>query len=509
MKTRNNIMTKKYLYYLLFALGGLLLGWLLFGSPTGGAHSGHSHIAEGDTADAWICSMHPQIVMDKQGKCPICAMDLIPRKTSGGGEELDPSAIQLSEEAMALANVHTTRVSLESPAKSIRLYGKIVPDERGLQSQTAHVSGRIEKLNIKFTGETVREGQTLATIYSPELLTAQQELLQAVAMQQPQLVQAAREKLQLWHITSQQIDHILQSKQPSAFVEIKATTSGVVTDRRVNQGDYVAQGAVLFDIANLSRLWAVFDAFEGDLSFLSVGDSIGFKLTAYPGRKYSGKISFIDPMINPSTRTARVRVNIANSGMELKPEMYAMAEVQAKLRENPSAIIIPQTAVLWTGKRSVVYVRQRDASMPTFLMREVELGPSLGGAYVVLDGLSEGEEVVTSGVFALDASAQLEGKKSMMNVVPDSENSKEIKFGVRGSCGMCKDLIEKTALDIYGVEDARWSKDEQMLYLRLNTAVASEQAVSKAIAKIGYDTEYHKAESSVFDQLPGCCKYDR
>lgn len=547
MKNIYDIIRKKSVLYPLFVVLGLFLGWLLFGTSSEASHEGHNHAteqtqgAEENESGIWTCSMHPQIRMDKPGKCPICAMDLIPLKktASAGDAAVDPSAIQLSEEAMALADVQTSRVSRENPVKKIRLYGKITPDERSLQSQTAYVGGRIEKLNVEFTGEAVRAGQNLATIYSPELFTAQQELLQALNMQQPQLVQAAREKLRLWNMTDAQINAVQQSGKASPTVEIKANTSGIVTAKRVNRGDYVSQGAVLFDIANLSHVWAMFDAFEVDLPFLSKGDQIGFTLPSFPGKKFTGKISFIDPIINPTTRTARVRVDVVNPKQEMKPEMYATAEVDAPLKGYKDLIVIPQTAVLWTGKRSIVYVRQADTSSPAFLMRQIELGPSLGGAYVVMSGLTDGEEVVTNGVFSIDASAQLEGKSSMMNqgekapmqmeghathqMAGMSMNMdmgghaatkeaakptvKHAMFTVNGLCDMCKARIEKAALSVNGVQSAHWDKEKQMVHLNFDPSKTSEDAIMKAIAKVGHDTEKYKAADSVYNQLPGCCKY--
>lgn len=508
MKNIVSVMKSKPIGYVLCALGGILLGWLLFSGR--GAHKGGDAATE-QTAEptAWICSMHPQIVMESQGKCPLCAMDLIPRQTTSATDEaISPEAVQMSAEALALANVQTTVVSRQMPTKSIRLYGKIVPDERALQSQTAHISGRIERLHIDFTGEAVRAGQTLATIYSPELLTAQQELLQASAIGQPHLLQAAREKLRLWHLTTGQIDGILASGVPSPLVDIKATSSGVVTAKRVSRGDYVTQGSVLLDIANLSRVWAVFDAFEADLPFLRVGDVVRFTLAAYPGREYSGKVAFVDPVLNPGTRTARIRVDVANERQELKPEMYAMAEVQAQMRgEYANAIVVPQTAVLWTGKRSIVYVRHGGGTTPAFLMREVVLGPSLGGAYVVLEGLDEGEEVVTNGVFAIDASAQLEGKTSMMNSVSIPSDAEQIVLHAAGACGMCKERIEQAACSVVGVYSAEWNDEEQQVAVRYDSRRASKDAISKAIAKSGHDTDLHKADDAVYEALPGCCQY--
>jgi Cu(I)/Ag(I) efflux system membrane fusion protein len=421
----NEILKKGSWRYLLILLAGLTLGWFFF-HPS--SHNDKTEISTNEGSykhkrTVWTCSMHPQIRMDKPGKCPICGMDLIPLKDSGSAEDssatIDPNAIQLSEEALALANVQTSIVSRENPVKDLRLYGKIQADERLMQSQTANVNGRIERLWINYTGESVRKGQTIVSLYSPELYTAQQELLQTNRMgnsqQKTYLLDAAREKLRLWNFTNQQIAAIERSEKASPIMGIKATSSGKVIARQVSKGDYINQGAVLFQIADLSRVWAVFQAYEGDLPFLKQGNNVDFTLQAIPGKLFSGRISFIDPIINPSTHTGGVRVEINNRDGKFKPEMFVTGNVKASLGRNRSQLVIPQSAVLWTGKRSIVYVKTPGTSIPTFTMRKIELGPSLGNAYVVLSGLSSGEEIVTNGAFSIDASAQLDGKQSMMN----------------------------------------------------------------------------------------------
>jgi Cu(I)/Ag(I) efflux system membrane fusion protein len=408
----------RYIRYGLLLIAGVFIGWLLFGTK----HKNTDMDTEEKSPQIWTCSMHPQIRQDHPGKCPICAMDLIPLKTADTPDEpVDAETIRLSKEAAALANIQTTIVSSSNPVKEIRLYGTIQPNERLSHSQVSHLSGRIEKLYINFTGETIRQGQVIAGIYSPDLLNAQQELLEAKKLQssQPTLLAAAREKLRLWKMTDQQIAAIEQAGNTSPLVEIVATTGGVVLAKKVEQGDYVSTGTVLFDMADLSSVWAIFDVYEMDLPYLKIGDTVEYTLQALPGKTYSGKISFIDPVLDKTTRTAKIRVETPNPGLQLKPEMYANAVVKASLRpqtgETSSAIVIPKTAVLWTGKRSIVYVKQPDSNMPAFKLREIELGSSLGDAYVVLSGIEDGDEIVTNGAFTIDASAQLEGKSSMMN----------------------------------------------------------------------------------------------
>jgi Cu(I)/Ag(I) efflux system membrane fusion protein len=412
MKT---IFLNKYVRYGLLILVGLFLGWLFFHSP-GKAEEEQNHSAEKNKNEIWTCAMHPQIHLDHSGKCPICGMDLILLNQSAG-VKIDSNAVHFSKEAAELANVSTSIVSRQQPTKEVRLYGKVQADERRLQNQVAHIGGRIDKLFVNFTGEPVQEGQLLALIYSPELVTAQQELLEAAKSKatQPEIYEAARQKLQQWMLTERQIAQIESSGRVKTNFEIYSNTSGIVTAKRVNTGDYVSQGAVLFDVANLSSVWVLFDAYESDLPFLKVGNMISFNLQALPGKNFSATVRFIDPVIDPVNRVAKVRVEIGNTGGKLKPEMFATGLVKANLNEFRDKLVIPRSAVLWTGKRSVVYVKQPETEELNFKMREIEIGPMLGNSYVVLSGLKEGEEIVTDGTFSVDAAAQLAGKPNMMN----------------------------------------------------------------------------------------------
>ncbi|MEC4114194.1 efflux RND transporter periplasmic adaptor subunit [Myroides pelagicus] len=527
METIKNIFRNNLVKYSSVLLVGLLLGWLVFGSAATHQHNG-DEAPTTQAATVWTCSMHPQIKMDKPGKCPLCAMDLIPLKATDSGDDvIDDNAIQMSKQAIALANIQTTRVSSEEPIKDIQLYGTIQVDERLQQSQTSHVNGRIERLYVNFTGESVRQGQLIASIYSPDLLTAQQELLEAVKLKdfQPLLVDAAKEKLRLWKMSDSQINNILSSKKVSPYVNVYANTSGIVVAKNVNEGDYISQGTVLYSVSNLSKVWAVFDAYEQDLPFLKVGDQLSYTLQSLPGEIYTGKISFINPIIDATTRTAKVRVETNNKDQKLKPEMYANARVKAPMKQYNNEIIIPKSAVLWTGKRSIIYVKQPNTTTPAFKLREVELGPSLGDSYVVMTGLNSGEEIVTNGVFTVDASAQLEGKTSMMNNDgagavtghaghADHNTTTQAKadhamFKVSGNCGLCKERIEDAAKTVAGVLSVDWVVDTKELHLNYDKKKTTKQAVSQAIAKVGHDTEFHKATEKDYVNLHSCCQYER
>jgi Cu(I)/Ag(I) efflux system membrane fusion protein len=404
----------KYALWGAILLSGFILGGLVF-------HRSHKEearqvqITQESKGTIWTCAMHPQIRMDHPGKCPICGMDLIPLEQSTA--TVNPDAIVMTEEGIKLAEVETSTVSRMNPIKNIRLYGKIQADERLIQTQPAHVPGRIDKLFLNFTGEEVKKGQAIAEIYSPELINAQEELLEALKMKelQPGILEAAKEKLRQWKLTDDQIANIETSKVPKKEFEIYSTVSGIVINKRVSTGDYVSLGAPLYEIADLSKVWALFDAYESDLPWIKKGDKITFTLQSQPGKEYSGSIEFIDPVIDPNTRVARVRLEIPNSQNTLKPEMFVTGIVNARLTSSGNSLVIPQSAVLWTGTRSVVYVKIPDTKEPSFIIREITLGPALSNSYVVLNGLKEGEEIVTNGTFSVDASAQLAGKPSMMN----------------------------------------------------------------------------------------------
>jgi Cu(I)/Ag(I) efflux system membrane fusion protein len=504
-----NIFSSKTLIYSLFLAGGLFLGWLIFHSPE--INPGKQEQAQASTVETiWTCSMHPQIRKTEAGMCPICGMELISLNQTSS--PVDSDAISFTKEAIALANVQTSIVSREEPVMDIRLYGKIQADERLLQSQVAHISGRIEKLLVNFTGEAVSKGQVLALVYSPELITAQQELLESATTKQsqPEIYEAAKERLRQWKLTESQISNIESTGKIQNTFELVSNTSGIVISRKINNGDYISRGSVLYEIADLSKVWVLFDAYESELGFLNKGDKLSFTVQSLPGKSFTGSIVFIDQVIDPLTRVAKVRAEINNQAGLLKPEMFATGNVSAKLEEYRDNFIIPRSAVLWTGKRSIVYVKLEDSEEPVFKIREVELGPILGNSYVVVSGLSEGEEIVTQGSFSVDAAAQLQGKSSMMNSdegqQASSETLTQVSISVLGKCGMCKDRIETAAKSVSGVSLAIWDSKTNMLSLEFDSRAKIDE-IHRVIAKAGHDTDKMKTEDSVYNSLPECCLY--
>jgi len=237
------------------------------------------------------------------------------------------------------------------------------------------------------------------------------------------LYQAVRNKLKLWKLSEKQIEQIEKSGQVKENFPVYANISGTVSEITVKAGDYIKQGSPLFKIANLSTVWAVFDAYENQVSLLKEGQKIEIVTKAYPDKKIDAKISFIDPVLNSATRTIEVRAVLQNPKGLLKPGMFVAGSLGLRSKMKDDMIIIPESAVLWTGERSIVYIKTNPDD-PTFEMREVTLGDMLNEGYIVLNGLENGDEIVTNGTFTVDASAQLKGKKSMMN-----EELRKVKTG--------------------------------------------------------------------------------
>ncbi|MDW3193017.1 MAG: efflux RND transporter periplasmic adaptor subunit [Cytophagales bacterium] len=393
---------------------GVFLGSVFFGGPGNSmAHEGHEYET---VAEVWTCSMHPQVREDGPGSCPFCGMDLIPL-SSNEQEAVNMDEIQMTEAAMMMASIQTVSVTKSEPTKQVYLPGKIEADERSIAKVTAHFDGRVERLYADFTGQYIRQGQRLATMYSPDLVTAQKELFEALKFKDsnPSFYEAAIQKLKLWELTESQIEAIVEKGEPQFYFDVHAPRSGTIMTRNVSKGEHVMDGSVLFEIANLNRLWVLFDAYESDLPWIRTGDSISFKVQSIPGQTFESVVTFIDPVVNKQTRTAAVRTEIRNIDNLLKPEMFVEGTVEAGLTMGEGAVLVPKSAILWTGKRAVAYVKRPNYSQPTFQFREVELGPDAGDYYVVNAGLEEDEEVAANGVFKIDAAAQLQGKTSMMN----------------------------------------------------------------------------------------------
>lgn len=412
----NAIEMKKTKHILILILGCVFFGGVIGWSLRSGDHQeenlSHSH----PESTEYTCSMHPQIRQNEPGSCPLCGMALIPVESTQS-DAGTAHQLKLTPEAVALSNISTTQVTSGIHHPQIALNGKVQVDETRISNISANYSGRIDQLLVTFTGHTVKKGDRLATIYSPELVSAQKELMEArkIKDQNPALYQAARNKLSQWRLTSTQIDQLEESETLQSSFDIISEVSGVVTQRNISVGDFVNKGTVLFEIMDLQKVWVLLDVYENDLSSIQLGDKIVFKANAYPGQTFEGTVSFIDPLLDPQSRTLKIRAEASNPGLLLKPEMFVTALLESGVQGDQESLTIPKSAVLWTGENSVVYVQVGDREHPAFEMREVDLGAAFDDRITVRSGLNRGEEVVSNGAFAVDAAAQLSGHYSMMN----------------------------------------------------------------------------------------------
>ena len=482
---------KKYIIYSSILLTGLLLGWIIF--RTSPDENGSKNESTSSTTDEiWTCSMHPQIRLPEPGDCPICGMDLIPLESN---DNSNPLVFEMTENAMKIANIQTTIVgNREINSNGLKLSGKIQADETNSASIVSHIAGRIEQLFISYTGEKVFSGQKIASIYSPKLITAQKELLEAYKVKEvnPRLYEATRNKLKYWKITNAQIENILSAQKVIESFNIYAGYSGIVLNKRVSVGDYLNEGEALFDIQNLNQLWAIFDVYESDLSNIQVGTIIKFKTPSLPNEMFTSTISFVDPIINPNTRTAGIRTTINNQNQKLKPEMFLEGTIIRKSTSETS-ILVPRSAVLWTGEKSVVYIKLPDLKMPSFEFREITLGEAVGENYVVKQGLKNGEEVVTNGAFVIDASAQLNNQSSMMNRNLLANNSNPTMSGLEDFTSLTSVEFKKqleVVLDGYLLVKNALVKDDPKM--------AVENAKNLIISIEKTDMKLLKGESHMF-----------
>jgi Cu(I)/Ag(I) efflux system membrane fusion protein len=407
----------------------ILLSCMLLQAPlllAAESDAGHKHDAE----TIWTCSMHPQIQLPESGQCPICFMDLIEvvRESAEGQSSL--RQISFDSRARKLAAVEVQAVRRGETKTEIRMVGKVDYDETRVSTITSWVNGRIDKLFVDYTGSQVDRGQPMVKVYSPELLTAQAELIQSsealkrtessgneiIRKTASRTLVASREKLRLLGLSDTQLAAIEQQGQPTDHITLTAPQSGIVIKKDVNEGMYVKTGSPIYTLADLGRVWVVLEAYESDIEGIRLGQQVRFSVESYPGTPFQGEVAYIDPLVNSATRTVRVRLNVDNGDAKLKPGMFVRAVSSANEAVDPGQrpLLIPASAPLVTGKRALVYVQKPDEP-GVYVGKEVVLGARQGDFYQVKHGLQEGELVVTRGNFKIDSAIQLQAGPSMMN----------------------------------------------------------------------------------------------
>ena len=475
------------------AIGGLLMGLLVSGG--GSEKTGAEPQEQAQEDVTYTCSMHPSVQSKEPGQCPICGMDLVP-VSSDGGDETSPVRVQLSKRAQELARVRTVPVKkLGDGGGELRLLGRIEQDETGVRTVTSWTAGRIDRLHVATTGEKVRAGQTIATLYSPEVYTAHRDLLQSLRQLKTlssgmafarssaeATVESSRQKLRLLGVSNQQITSMEKAEEPWTQINIRTRFGGTVVERLVNEGAYVQAGSGLYRVADLSRLWVQLDAYETDLPRLRLGQHVSLVVEAMPGEVFDGTIAFIDPVVDPAKRTARVRVEVPTEGV-LRPGMFVEAKVTGGRAVGEDApLVVPATAPLFLGRRSVVYVEVPDTERPTYEAREISLGTRAGDVYPIVDGLVEGERVVVHGAFAIDADLQIRGGDSLMTRDDDANRVEPIEVSSDFRDGLAP--IVRHYLDL----QSALADDD------LDTARVANTALSRAADEFAPDGPFDAAE---------------
>lgn len=407
-------------------------------TPTHAGHTPHDGVAS-----LWTCSMHPQVQSHQPGSCPICSMDLVPvaSESSSEGmffEDAAQGSIRLSLRAQHLAQIRTEEVKVRFiPGQTNRLLGRVVEDEDAQHVISAWVGGRIDTLWVSTTGAKVRRGQVLAKVYSPQVYTAHQDLLvakkqvvllkdasaHALASAVSQL-ESARQRLSLLGFKKAELARMESAKSPWTHTTIRSTTSGTVLQKMVRQGDYMKQGQALFKVGSLDSVWVELDAYESDLARIKLGQKVDLHVDAFPNTPRHGTVSFIDPVLDPNTRTTTLRVEVDNKDGVLKPGMHVGATMQQDVVRpgEPLPLVIPHTAPLFSGRTALVYVEQSaDKKGRIYKGKVVELGPRVGDVYLVRSGLRRGDRVVSHGAFVIDSDLQIRGGLSLLSRPDDMD----------------------------------------------------------------------------------------
>jgi Cu(I)/Ag(I) efflux system membrane fusion protein len=392
-------------------------------SVTGpGAAAAAATPASAQEVDHYTCSMHPSVKQQMPGKCPICGMDLIPVTKA----QQEQGVVVIDEGRRQLIGVRTDTV-IEAPMqRAFRAVGQVAYDESGMTDVTLKVGGFITKLFVSQTGQHVNKGQPLLLLYSPDLYGAEQDFLLATqsAVAAPSaagggpsrlemLGKAARQRLHLLGSSDAQIDDVAKKGVPSESVSVPSPASGFVIEKDVVEGASIQAGMRLFRIAALNKVWVEAEVYEADLAHVRIGQNAAVTLDYLPGKTYEAKISYIYPYLRPESRTGRVRVELANKELELRPGMYASVVLSS---DAAPRVQVPAAAVVYTGPRRLVFV---DLGEGRFRPQEVRVGTAANGMYEVLSGLSAGDRVATSGVFLIAAEARISTAAKYWDKTPD------------------------------------------------------------------------------------------
>lgn len=500
-------------------------------------------------AELYICPMHPQIQQDHPGVCPICNMELILKNQGddsghnhGMGDSMSIGELTLSPAEQVLANVRTEKAAFSTFDFTLEANGVVKARDDATRQISSPVKGKLTRMYVNYEGQWIRKGQKAFEIYSPEMIATQKEYLLAlenyrrnensqyagIKESASSMLDAARQRLKLWFLDDSQIEELTNTGKIKSSLVYYADYGGVVTKKYYNEGSWVMEGTTLADVINLSSVWVMANIYEYEIEKIRTGQSVDIMLSGYGDNIIKGRIDYINPFVNPDTRTIEVRITVPNRGMKLKPEMYVKIKIQTG--SSSSFIVLPRTAVLRTGMRDVVYVR-KDGNV--FSPREVVVGGEKDGKYLIRSGIQEGDEVVVSAGFLIDSETQIRygtatthqhgedngdmtGMKTDegLKINQEQDALKDMKMQTEtasiriptSQCEMCKDNIESALKRVGGVISANADIDTKVVTVKYDKSKTNLRKLETAITNAGYDANNRKRNMTAYEKLDKCCK---
>ena len=406
-------------------------------------------------SEVYTCPMHPQIIQDHPGGCPICGMDLV-LKTQAGDDKsshditsLGVNEVKLSPSQQILANVQTETVKVRQFSGEKTFNGYVKINEKNLAHISTPVMGKIVRMFVNFEGQSVRAGEPVFELYSPDLVSTQKEFVLALENfdritksgnefatgQAKSLVDASRYRLRQWEMTPVQLDELERTREIRNTIIVYSKYSGIITKKYVQEGHWPMAGEIIYDVANLSTVWVIANVYESDVQYIKNGQGSEITSAAYPGETFNARINFVDPIFDAASRTLQVRIDVSNRNNKLKPDMYVKVKINTFYSQNTA---VPKNAVLRMGENDIVYVEKEKG---VYEPRVVKIGYEQDGYYEILSGLKEGETVVSSGGFLIDSESQIQkGFTSGHEGHDMNKNNTEEKLKINPEQDIMKDM---------------------------------------------------------------------
>jgi Cu(I)/Ag(I) efflux system membrane fusion protein len=451
MENKNQNIMKKILMgavVLIIVLGGGYMAYKYLFNKNG------SVLTE---SQVYTCPMHPQIISDHPGQCPICGMDLVLKIQSGDEQsdhdisKLGLNEVKLSPSQQVLANVQTETVKYRQFSRAMDFNGYIKINEKNMSHISTPVMGKISKMYVNYEGQYVRAGQPVFELYSPDLVSTQKEFILAIDNydriyksrnefaigQAKSLVDASRYRLSQWEMTPAQLDEIERTREIMQTIKVYSKYSGVITKKYVQEGHWPMAGEIIYDVANLSTVWVMANIYESDVQYIKTGQNAEITSGSYPGEIFNAKINFVDPIFDAESRTLQVRIDVSNKDGKLKPDMYVKVKINTFYSQN---LAVPKNAVIRTGDKDLVYVEKEKG---VYVPKEVKIGNEQDGYYEVTSGLKEGDKVVSSGGFLIDSESQIQMGLNSGHEGHENNESSDEQLKINPGQDIMKDMNKK------------------------------------------------------------------